>query len=156
MSKSICTLIWGLFLFCSCTQLQKPTYLATENLRISGVGFKRSELSADLKFYNPNAQQLQLKSADIDIYIQNRFLGKAGFDNLLNLPPMDTFYVPIKAVIAMRDVLPNAVQILLKDSVNVRIDGTVRAGKGGFFKNVAIKYEGRQSLGRFLKDSTAR
>jgi LEA14-like dessication related protein len=61
------------------------------------VGFKRSELSADLKFYNPNSQQLQLKSADIDIYIQNRFLGTAGFDNLLNLPPMDTFYVPIKA-----------------------------------------------------------
>ncbi len=156
MSKSICTLVWGLFLFCSCKQLQKPTYLATENLRISGVGFKRSELSADLKFYNPNSQQLQLKSADIDIYIQNRFLGKAGFDNLLNLPPMDTFYVPVKAVVALRDVLPNAVQILFKDSVNLKLDGTVRAGKAGFFKNVAIKYEGRQSLARFLKDSTAR
>ncbi|MDQ3682444.1 MAG: LEA type 2 family protein [Bacteroidota bacterium] len=156
MSKSVCTLVWGLFLLCSCKQLQKPTYLATENLRISGVGFKRSELSADLKFYNPNSQQLQLKSADIDIYIQNRFLGKAGFDNLLNLPPMDTFYVPVKAVVALRDVLPNAVQILLKDSVNLKLDGTVKAGKAGFFKNVAIKYEGRQSLARFLKDSTAR
>jgi len=120
------------------------------------VGFKRSELSADLKFYNPNSQQLQLKSADIDIYIQNRFLGKVGFDNLLNLPPMDTFYVPVKAVVALRDVLPNAVQILFKDSVNLKLDGTVKAGKAGFFKNVAIKYEGRQSLARFLKDSTAR
>ncbi len=69
---------------------------------------------------------------------------------------MDTFYVPIKAVISMRDVLPNAVQILLKDSVNVKLDGTVKAGKGGIFKNVAIKYEGRQSFGRFLKDSFAR
>ncbi len=136
--------------------MQKPIYLATENLRISGLGFKRSELSADLKFYNPNVQQLQLRSADINIYIQDRFLGKAGFDHLLNLPPKDTFYVPIKAVIAMRDALPNAVQILFKDSVNIRLDGTVKAGKAGFFKNVAVKYEGRQSLGRLLKDSTSR
>jgi LEA14-like dessication related protein len=120
------------------------------------LGLRKSELTADLKFYNPNTQHLQLKSADIDIYIQDRFLGKAGFDNLLNLPPMDTFYVPIKAVISMRDALPNALEILFKDSVNLRLDGTVKAGKGGLFKNVEIKYEGRQSLARFLKDSTAR
>ncbi len=156
MSKNIYLIVWTMFLFSSCKSVQSPTYLATENVRVSGLGIRKSELSADLKFYNPNSQQLQLKAADIDIYIQNRFLGKAGFDNLLNLPPMDTFYVPIKAVISMRDALPNAAQILFKDSVNVRINGTVKAGKNGFFKNVSVKYDGMQPVGRFLKDSTSR
>lgn len=56
----------------------------------------------------------------------------------------------------MKDTIANAAKIFLKDAVNITLDGKVRAGMKRFFKNVAINYEGRQPIGKFLKDSTMR
>lgn len=139
---------------CSCAPVQTPVFLATENIRVSALGLHHSVINAELKFYNPNKQKLQLRSGDVNVYIEQRLLGKARFDTLLNLQPLDTFYIPINGSISMTDVLLNAAKLLFKDSVDITLAGTVRAGMKGFFTYVPVNYKGRLSVDQFLRDST--
>jgi LEA14-like dessication related protein len=144
--------------FCTITlnacNVKQPVYLATENVRLSNIRIKKSSVKASIKLYNPNTKVIQLKSADIDVFLQNLLFGKIAFDTLLNMPPLDTFYVPVTGKISMKDALPNTAILLLKDSINIKLRGKVRAGMKGFYKNVAVNYEGKQPVNRLLNDTT--
>ena len=140
----------------SCKGVKPPIYLGTQNVFLSKVGINESLLKATIKFYNPNKQIINFKKAAINVYLENRFLGKIINDSLKSLPALDTSYIPITGNISMQNFLANAATMVLKDSVLIRLDGKVKAGMYGMYKNVPINYESKQSISKLLKDSTIR
>jgi hypothetical protein len=46
----------------------------------------------------------------------------------------------------MKQVYSNALDILLNNEVNIKLDGFAKLGKGGIFFDVPIKYEGKQKI----------
>jgi hypothetical protein len=54
--------------------------------------------------------------------------------------------VPLQLQANAKDVLGNALRVFLNPDVKIRITGSVKAGRGGFFLNVPIDYEGVQRI----------
>ncbi|MDB5205460.1 MAG: type 2 family protein [Flavisolibacter sp.] len=135
-----------MYLVSSCGKPVSPQYLGYQNLRMEKVGFTNNVVAIDVKLYNPNRYPLQLKSASLDMYINNSFLGHSALDSLVVLPAQDTVYIPLRLQASAKDILSNTAKILLNPDVKVKITGSAKAGRGGFFINVPIDYEGVQRI----------
>lgn len=141
------TVIAGLvFLFSGCSKPQNPSYHGYDDFRVEKVGVKNTILSTRVKLYNPNAYALKLKSANIDVYINNDYLGHSSIDSLITLPGKDTSYVPLQLTASAKDLLSNTLKVWLNPDVKIRITGAARAGRGSLFVNVPINYEGVQRI----------
>ena len=130
----------------SCSKPASPKYLGYENFRMEKAGLNRTILATSVKLYNPNRYPLQLKSASMDVYLNNSFLGHSTLDSLITLTAKDTTAVPLRLEASAKDILKNAAKIFLNPDVKVKITGSATAGRGGFFINVPIDYEGVQRI----------
>lgn len=130
----------------SCKKPLIPEYQAFDNFQIGKIGMGETVVSADLKYYNPNGYPLQLKGANLTIRIDDKPVGTTVLDTLIAIPKLDTFYVPVKMKVDMKQLVSNALTMLLSDGINVKVNGTVRMGRGGIFFNVPVNYEGRQEI----------
>lgn len=135
-----------LFLLSSCSKPKAPAYLGYDDFRIEKVGVKNTVVSTRVKLYNPNAYPLKLKSASIDVYINDDYLGHSSLDSLITLPGKDTTYIPLQLTASAKDILSNTLKVWLNPDVRVRITGAAKAGRGSIFVNVPINYEGVQRI----------
>ena len=125
---------------------KEPEFVDARHFRISALGLKKSRVNADLYYFNPNNLGLQMKKAELDIYIDNRFLGHSVIDTLILIPRRDTFSLPVNLEVEMKNLFPNAFALLTRNEIELRIEGTARIGKAGLFLNVPVKYRGKQKL----------
>lgn len=135
-----------LFTLSSCSKPKGPSYLGYEDFRVEKVGVKNTVLSTRVKLYNPNGYALKLRSASIDVYLNDNYLGHSSIDSLITLPAKDTSFVPLQLTASAKDLLSNTVKIFLNPDVKVRITGAAKAGRGSLFINVPINYEGVQRI----------
>ena len=89
---------------------------------------------------------MKLKYGEMNVYFNNRFLGKTILDTLTVIPARDSFLIPVSMKIDMKQVYSNALDILLNNEVNIKLDGFAKLGKGVIFFDVPIKYEGKQKI----------
>ncbi len=125
---------------------KEPEFVDARNFALRSLGLKTSTVYTDLYYFNPNGFGIQMKKADLDIYIDDQFVGHTLIDTLINIPRRDTFSIPVSMEVEMKKIFPNALAILLKEEVNLRIEGTAKLGKAGIFLNVPVKYQGKHSL----------
>ena len=144
--KGITVITGFLFLLSSCSKPKNPSYHGYEDFRVEKVGVKNTILSTRVKLYNPNAYALKLKSASIDVYLNNDYLGHSAIDSLITLPGRDTTSVPLQLTASAKDLLSNTLKVWLNPDVKIRITGSARAGRGSLFINIPINYEGVQRI----------
>lgn len=121
-----------MYLASSCGKPVSPQYLGYQNLRMENVGFTNNVVAIDVKLYNPNRYPLQLKSASLDMYINNSFLGHSALDSLVVLPAQDTIYIPLRLQASAKDILSNTAKILMNPDVKIKITGSARAAAAAF------------------------
>lgn len=117
-------------------------------MRIHKMDFQQVVIVANMRFYNPNNYGLTLKNGDLDAYLNNKYLGKAEIDERVSVPANNEFLMPVTLTANLPALLKDAFDLLSlqKSDVLVRLQGNVRAGKGGVFINVPVSYEGKQRL----------
>ena len=140
-----------ILLFCaallaSCGKPEPPTYLGYSNVRLEKAGLTASVVAADLKFYNPNSYALKLKQADMEVFFNDRLMGRSVLDSLIILPSRDTSFVPLRLQASGKELLASAAQLLLNPNVRLRVKGTAKVGRGSFFVNIPVDYEGTQRI----------
>lgn len=147
--KSIYRIILGIVIYStallSCRKPQALNYVSTTNWNVKQEGFVKTHLAAEVRYYNPNRYPLRLKNANLDVYVADNFLGHYELDSTLVLPGRDTFMLPVQMTVETAKLL-KAGLALLKEDVKVRVDGTVKVGRGAFFINVPLNYEGIQKI----------
>jgi LEA14-like dessication related protein len=130
-----------------CAQPKNLEYKGVENIRINSVSFSKTELGADVKFYNPNNYPMILKDAIADVYVNNKLIGNVKLDNTFTIPKKNTFSLPVLVNANLGGVLGNLVQALGNKEVTVKLVGSVKAGRiNGIFIPIPINYEGKQKL----------
>ena len=130
----------------ACRQPEIPEYQALENFSLGKIGMNETVVSADLKYYNPNNYELQFRRADMAIAINNKPVGNTVLDTLIRIPKKDTFYVPVQMKVNMKQLLGNAFSLLLNNELDIKVNGTIRMGRSGFFMNLPVNYEGKQKI----------
>jgi len=137
----------------ACGQPKGIAYLDVENFKIQQIENNKAAISLDIRLYNPNSYKLKLKDADIDVFINGNHIGKVqqAVDKY-EVPKEDTCLVPVILDVDMQNILGNALQIVLANGIaDVKLSGTVKAGRHGIFIPIPINYEGKQDIGAMLK-----
>ena len=150
MKKPIAWLILLLpFLLLSCSRPKDLQYITQKNIRVEQNGFTDTRLGMDLVYYNPNGYAIELKKADVDVFVEDRYFGHSSLDSLFEIPKLDTFTMPVWVKVDTRNVLGNALGVLGMKEVKLRLEGTAKVGRSGFFMTIPVKYEGMQQIRLF-------
>jgi len=131
----------------ACLHPKNLIYRDTEHFSLRQAGLTNTVVAMDLKLYNPNNYKLKLKRTGIDVYVNDQRLGNILLQHEYLLPRHDTFLLPVLLKIDVANAASNAWQLFtVKKEVNLRLSGSVRAGRHGLFINVPVSYEGRQVI----------
>ena len=133
----------------SCQTPKDLVYREFKNLKVEKVGFAATTFKLDLIYYNPNNFGLQLKYTDLDIYIDNNYLGHSAQDYQISIPKLAEFTMPLAIEVDMKNLLKNALPSLLGKEVLVKITGSVKLGKANVYKTFPVSYEGLQRFSAF-------
>lgn len=136
-------------IFNGCSSPKELEYQDYKNLKVEKMGFSSSRVSLDLQYFNPNNFGLQLRRTDLDIFINNTFLGHSSSDTLIHIPRRDTFLLPIKFDMDMKNVFKNAFNTMVGNEVMVKVTGTVKVGKANVFMSMPVNYEGKHKFSLF-------
>lgn len=117
------------------------------------MDMQQSVIAADVKFYNPNAFPMQLKKAEMDIFINDKPANHYLLDSTINIPSKDSFWVPVKLNLNMQNIFSNALQSLMNDQLLIRLEGHVKVKKGAFSFNVPVRYEEKEKLSELMKSA---
>lgn len=134
------------FLIAGCSAPKELEYQDYKNFHLEDMGFSKSRVRLDLQYYNPNNFGLQLRRTDLDIFINNTFLGHSASDTLIQIPRRDTFLLPIKFDMDMKNMLKNAFSTMLGNEVTVKVTGRVKVGKANVFMSMPVNYEGKHKF----------
>ena len=142
--------IWiFLLIFMGCSSPKMIEYIDYKNFGIQKLGFTSSRVTMDLQYFNPNNFGMQLKGTDLDIFINNNFLGHTASDTLISIPRRDTFLIPIKFDLDMKNALKNAWNSAVGNEVTVKVTGKVKVGKANVFMSMPVNYEGKHKFSMF-------
>jgi signal peptidase I len=83
--KNILLICFLLFLF-SCNTIKAPTYIGFENLKIETLNFNNSNLTVDVKYYNPNNFSLDVHKSDLNFYINDKLLAHSTQEFEIKIP----------------------------------------------------------------------
>ena len=150
--KHLPTLLIFLFLtnlLTSCIGPKELEYREFKNLTIEKMGFSSSAIKMDLIYYNPNNFSLELNRMDLDIFINNNYLGKTSQDYQISIPRREEFSIPIKIDVDMKNLLKNGFTTFLNSEVTIKVTGTIKVGKLNVFKSFPVNYEGKQQFTLF-------
>lgn len=142
-------LVLAICLASSCQAPKDLVYRDFKNLKVEKIAFGSSILKVDLVYYNPNNFVLQLKYTDLDIFIDNSYLGHSSQDYQITIPKLAEFSLPLEVSIDMKNILKNALTTLLGKEVMVRVTGKVKLGKANVYKTFPVNYEGKQKFNVF-------
>lgn len=151
ISKSLsCPLLLFLVILSgSCSSIKEIEYKSISNIKVEKVGFVSSALSADLIYYNPNNFGIELQRSDLDIYINDNFLGHSSQSYQIKIPKRGQFVLPIKLDLDMKNLLKNGLTSLFNKEVKIRAVGKIKVGKGQISKSFPFDYTTKQSLSPF-------
>ena len=139
----ICTILL------SCSAPRALEYKDFKNFSVEKLGFTTTRVKMELIYNNSNNFGLQLKRTDLDIYINNNFLGHTSLDTLINIPRRNDFTLPIKFDADMKNILKNIWNTILGNEVTLKVTGSLKVGKGNVFMSFPVNYEGKQKFGFF-------
>ena len=124
-------------------------YRETRNFKVDKLGLATSTLKTDLVFFNPNNFGLQLNKFDLDVYVDNNFLGHTSHDQLVSIPKKAEFSIPVKMEVDMKNLLKNSINAIFSKEVALKVVGTIKIRKGRISKSFPIQYESKQKFSIF-------
>jgi LEA14-like dessication related protein len=142
-------LIFVPFILMSCTTPKPLVYTTYKNFSIQKLGFTNSEVKLNLEYFNPNNFGLQLRRSELDIFINNTFLGHSASDTLIMIPRRDSFLLPVRFSVDMRNLFKNTWNTFAGKDVSVKVTGKLKIGKANVFVNMPVNYEGKYSFSLF-------
>jgi len=131
----------------SCRSPKPLEYRDTKNFKVNGLGLNNTNVSMELELYNPNKYGLRVKNSDVDVYVNNIFAGKVFVvDGKYKIPAESIFLLPVKLDADLKNIMPNALKIWQERSLQLKVSGKIKAGKGGLYVSIPVSYEGRQPI----------
>lgn len=123
-----------------CTKPKDLEFVDLSNLRMIKWGLTESEIGIDVRLYNPNNQRVQIKEPAAKVYANSSYLGDARLDSIVTVPRRDTFSIPLVLRIQTLSAVSRVLEVLSDTTVDIRVEGNVKMGKGGVFLNYPIQY----------------
>lgn len=125
----------------SCRSIKDIEYKEVKNIKLDKAGFSSLIIKADVVYYNPNKFSVEVNQANVDIFLNNNFLGNSKQTVQTKIPRESNFIIPLQIEIDNKNLLKNGLNALFNKEVTIKMKGQVRAGKAGIFKTFPIDYQ---------------
>lgn len=136
-----------LLLLASCkSPVKEPEFVAAKNFRVGKLGLKQTSVFMTLDYFNPNPIGLTLENADLEVYVEGRYVGRTMLDTTIRIPAKDTFSIPVKLDVDMKNALPNLFKAGFTGEVEMALKGTARFKKAGVGVNFPVDYKGKHKF----------
>lgn len=145
MKKLHLLVITALLFACSCSQPKALVYKGIQHFGLKQEGLT-TMVSIDINLYNPNHYNMQLKNADVEVFINNTHVGNAHVDGKFLVPKKETFVLPVLLNVDLLHALPNAFELLVKKEIDLKLAGTLKAGRHGIYISIPVDYNGKQVI----------
>ena len=133
----------------SCSTPKALEYQNFTNFKIEKAGFSTTTISMDLVYNNPNSFAVQLKNADLDIYINDNFVGHTSQEYQITIPRDSSFALPVKVDVDMQHLFKNAFTTLFQKEVLMKLKGSIKIGKRNVFIKFPVNYEAKENFSLF-------
>jgi LEA14-like dessication related protein len=143
--------VFVVLIMASCKNMKDPVFKGIENVKMGQVGVIESMITLDIRYHNPNNFNGRLKQAEGDAWMDSTYLGHFVADSTIHIPANGEFLVPVRLMMDMKQILKNSYAALMNEQVLLRIKGSAKAGRSGFYKNFSLNYEGKQNLRALFK-----
>ncbi len=143
----ICLIL--LLIFSSCAPLKMPEFLSIEKVSVNSINLSHSVINVELKYFNPNNVSLVIKETNLDVYINNSFVGHSAQLMNLPIPNRASFVVPLQLDVDNKNLLKNAVVSVFQKDAVIKVVGTVKLNKGAINKTFPIDFVTKQNLSIF-------
>lgn len=142
-----------LFTMSGCFDYEDVEFKGVENITVVERTEDEIKLKVDVKVDNPNKFNIKVKSSTLDIYINDKYVGKTDLVEkiVVKKKAEEVYGVVLKA--SARDLLKAAIGSLgglLKGDVKVRLTGDVKGSVYGMVKKVPVDFEEKINLKDFL------
>jgi len=134
---------------CGTNHVQEPEYRDIRNIRLISLGPLESTAGVDLVYYNPNGFGVQVATARGDIYVDNNYFGKFELNDKVSVKKRSEFTLPATVRVDMVGAIKNQRDLYKKKEALVKIEGMATVKKAGFSKDIPIKFEQMEDLGKF-------
>lgn len=135
--------------FQGCFDYEDIEFKGVQNVSVLERTDKVVKLQLDVKVDNPNKFNIKVKKSTMDIYINDKYVGKTTLDDkiVLKKKTEDVYAVVLNA--DPKDLLKAAMGSLgglLKGTVTVRLEGDVKGSVYGISKKVPVEVEEKIDL----------
>jgi LEA14-like dessication related protein len=127
--------------FVACKKPINPEFRGIESINVYKISGDESQVSGNAKFYNPNSFKLELRHAEVNVYLNDKLSGHCVIDSTIYIPKLDSFYVPVSFTINLQSIFSNALQMLVSGKVKITGDGSVDLRKSGLGFNIPVHFE---------------
>lgn len=111
---------------------QPVVFKGVQGVSVPNLGAQGITINADVVLENPNGYSIKVKDPDVEIHLNDLYIGKAELQQKLVLRARSTavYHVPLQARFAdgNMNVLPALLLAALSGKGELRVKGTVRAG----------------------------
>ena len=117
---------------------EEVVFMEIKNVKIKNATTDNMELIGDCVLFNPNPVGLDLTKAKFDIYIDGRKTAQINQNLGVEMPASGDFILPLTVKMSPKDfygekgdgLLNATLQILVNQKVNIKYNGSIKAGKG--------------------------
>lgn len=136
-----------------CFDYEDVEFKGVENVTVVERTDEEIKLRVDVKVDNPNKFNIKVKSSTLDIYINDKYVGKTDLVEkiVIKKKAEDVYGVVLKA--STRDLMKAAMGSLgglLKGDVKIRLKGDVKGSVYGVSRKVPVDFEEKINLKDFL------
>ncbi len=153
MKRRAFYVIFLLLIFNACSKIQAPEFKNITDLSVDTIDTLIT-ITGNGLFYNPNKSKIVLRSADIDVFINDQLFTRINNEYNLTLTPEKEFSIPLVVKLNHNQVenflKKNAVGLLLGNGIQLKYKGNIRVKAFSMKIKVPVNKEISLRLKNFL------
>ena len=136
------TLFFSLVLLlssCACFDFSEPELRGNESVDVVKFSGQSVQFAAQAKIYNPNCFNLKVKPSDLELYVEDEFMGILHLDKKVKIKKRSETDIEALLTAELEDgALFKAMKYAGKSEIKVRLKGKVKGGVFIFSKKFEI------------------
>jgi LEA14-like dessication related protein len=135
-------------LLSSCSSpYEEVVFVEIKDAQLENVLGNQLDIVATCVLYNPNSVGLNLREANVDVYVSGKKIAAVNQLKDVVMPANSEFEFPVRTSVKLTDlnikqgtgILGAALQFLVSQKVGVMYQGTIRLGKGAVNFSVPVQ-----------------
>jgi LEA14-like dessication related protein len=126
--------------------IKELEYKGIQKTALQTLSLNNAAIRVDLGYYNPNNFGIDVKETNLNIYLNDKFVGVADQPLKTQIPKLSDFTFPIVAHFDPLKIIGPAIGSLLSKKNKIGIQGSAKLGKGGIYIKVPVQIEEQVSI----------